>query len=46
EHLEGLTPEAEVARERLFTRMGRVARAGRRFDTRRAEAAELVGSSA
>ena len=46
EHLEGLSAEAEVARERMFTRMARVARAGRRFDSRRAEAAELVGTSA
>jgi acyl-[acyl-carrier-protein] desaturase len=40
EHLEGLSPEAEVARGRLFTRMARIAKAGRRFDSRRAEAAE------
>lgn len=53
EHLEGLSPEADLAREKLFTRMGRIARAGRRFDTRRAEAAAatpeppaLVGTSA
>ena len=35
--LEGLTPEAEEARTRLFKRMERIARAGRRFDSRRAE---------
>ncbi len=36
--LEGLTPDAEEARTRLFKRMERIARAGRRFDARRAEA--------
>jgi acyl-[acyl-carrier-protein] desaturase len=38
EHLEGLTPEAEEARTKLLKRMERIARAGRRFDSRRAEA--------
>lgn len=38
EHLEGLTPEAEEARTRLLKRMSRIARAGRRFDSRRDEA--------
>lgn len=37
EGLEGLSPEAEVAREKLITRMRRIERAGRRFSTRRAE---------
>lgn len=35
--LEGLTPEAEAAREKLLTRMARIARAGRRFAARRDE---------
>lgn len=42
EHLEGLSPEAEQARERLLKHMSRVARAGRRFSARRAEAAEAA----
>lgn len=37
EHLEGLRPEADAARHRLLTRMARIARAGRRFSSRRAE---------
>ncbi len=48
EELTGLSDEAEGARERLLTRMGRIARAGRRFDTRRAESSvregDLVGA--
>lgn len=36
--LEGLSPEAEQARERLFKQMRRIERVGRRFDSRRAEA--------
>ena len=40
EHLEGLNDEAEAARDRLFTRMARIARAGRRFASRRDEAAD------
>lgn len=40
--LEGLTPEAEEARARLVKRMERIARAGRRFDARREEAAEAA----
>ncbi len=46
ENLDGLTPEAEQARTRLLKRMERIARAGRRFDSRRAEAkaeAEAAG---
>jgi acyl-[acyl-carrier-protein] desaturase len=35
--LEGLSPEAEVARERLFKQMRRIERAGRRFGAKRAE---------
>jgi acyl-[acyl-carrier-protein] desaturase len=50
EQLTGLSEEAEAARAQLLTRMARIARAGRRFDSRRAEAAvsepELVGSPA
>ncbi len=38
EHLEGLSPEAEEARTKLLKRMERIAKAGRRFDARRAEA--------
>src|SRR4051812_13611543 len=38
--LEGLSPEAEAARTRLLKRMDRIARAGRRFSTRRDEDAE------
>jgi len=36
--LEGLSPEAEQARERLFKQMRRIERVGRRFAARRAEA--------
>jgi acyl-[acyl-carrier-protein] desaturase len=36
--LEGLSPDAERARERLLTRMDRIARAGRRMQRRRQEA--------
>lgn len=44
--LEGLSPEAEEARTRLFKRMDRIARAGRRFSSRREEQAEteLIGA--
>ena len=51
EQLDGLSPEAETARDKLVTRMSRIARAGRRFDNRRAEAnaadtaSELVGTA-
>jgi acyl-[acyl-carrier-protein] desaturase len=38
EHLEGLSAEAEEARTRLLKRMERIAKVGRRFDARRAEA--------
>ncbi|HMS88755.1 MAG TPA: acyl-ACP desaturase [Acidimicrobiales bacterium] len=38
EHLEGLSPEAEEARTKMLKRMERIAKAGRRFDPRRAEA--------
>jgi acyl-[acyl-carrier-protein] desaturase len=38
--LEGLTPEAETARNRLFKFLARVDKAGRRFSERRAERAE------
>jgi len=45
--LEGLSPEAEIARARLIKRMDRIARAGRRFGSRRDEQAEeLVSASA
>jgi len=44
EHLEGLTPEAEKARKDLLKRMERIARAGRRFGTKRDEQAELVSA--
>lgn len=37
EQLEGLSDEAEVARERLVKRMERIARAGRRFASKRGE---------
>lgn len=39
EALEGLSPEAEQARAKLLKRMERIARAGRRFTSRRDEAA-------
>ena len=35
DQLEGLSPEAEEARTRMFKRMDRIARAGRRFSARR-----------
>jgi acyl-[acyl-carrier-protein] desaturase len=38
EHLEGLSAEAEEARTKLLKRMERIAKVGRRFDARRAEA--------
>lgn len=38
EHLEGLSPEAEAARAKLMKRLERIARAGRRFTSRRDEA--------
>ncbi|HRW38768.1 MAG: acyl-ACP desaturase [Acidimicrobiales bacterium] len=47
--IEGLNDEAEAARARLFKRMERIARAGRRFSSRRAEvidASEPVGAGA
>jgi acyl-[acyl-carrier-protein] desaturase len=40
EEIQGLSPEAEAARDKLLTRMSRIARAGRRFDSRRAEGAD------
>ena len=47
EHITGLTDEAEAARTRMLKRMSRIARAGRRFDTRRAEsAAQALATSA
>jgi hypothetical protein len=42
ESLEGLTPEAEVARGALVKRIGRIGKAGRRFAARRDEASELA----
>lgn len=39
ESLEGLSPEAEEARTRLIKQMGRIARVGRRFAAKQAEAA-------
>ncbi|MEO6989753.1 MAG: acyl-ACP desaturase [Aquihabitans sp.] len=38
ESLEGLNPEAEEARTRLIKQMGRIARVGRRFTAKQAEA--------
>ena len=47
ENLTGLSDEAEAARTRMLKRMSRIARAGKRFDTRRAEAAaEALAASA
>lgn len=46
ESLEGLTPEAEDARARMVKQMGRIARVGRRFAAKQAEAtakAEAAG---
>jgi hypothetical protein len=45
--LEGLTPEAEKARDSLVTRIGRIGKAGRRMATRWAEQAavpDMVGA--
>jgi acyl-[acyl-carrier-protein] desaturase len=42
ETLEGLTPEAEVARAALVKRIGRIGKAGKRFAARRDEARELA----
>jgi acyl-[acyl-carrier-protein] desaturase len=39
ESLEGLSPEAEQARESLMKRINRIGKAGRRFAERRAEKA-------
>lgn len=47
EGLEGLSPEAEIARGKLVKRMDRIARVGRRFTAKRDEAAaepELVSA--
>jgi acyl-[acyl-carrier-protein] desaturase len=44
--LEGLTPEAEVARDRLFKFLTRVEKAGRRFSERRAERTEQALATA
>jgi len=46
DQLEGLTPEAEQARAKLMKRMDRIARAGRRFGTQRAEAAAAESATA
>jgi acyl-[acyl-carrier-protein] desaturase len=43
DRLEGLSPEAEESRARLLKRMERIARAGRRFSTRRDEELVSVG---
>lgn len=40
--LEGLSPEAEAARERLFKQMRRIERVGRRFTARRSEVLAAV----
>jgi acyl-[acyl-carrier-protein] desaturase len=45
EHLEGLTPEAERARERVLTHIGKVRRAGRRMTARREEREERLQRS-
>ena len=47
EAIEGLTPEAEKARDATIVRIDRIARAGRRFASRRAEAdaEELIAVS-
>jgi acyl-[acyl-carrier-protein] desaturase len=47
EAIEGLTPEAEKARDATIVRINRIARAGRRFASRRAEAdaEELIAVS-
>jgi acyl-[acyl-carrier-protein] desaturase len=42
--LEGLTPEAEEARDRIVRHVERVGRAGRRLAARRAEREQLVGA--
>ncbi|MCU1351429.1 MAG: desA [Acidimicrobiales bacterium] len=44
EHLEGLTREAEQARDATLTRIGRIAKAGRRFASRRDERRALIAS--
>ena len=41
EGIEGLDDEAEKARERVIKRMSRIARAGKRFSSRRAEADQV-----
>lgn len=46
ESLEGLSPEAEQARERMLKQMRRIERAGRRFASRRDEAAEAAAATA
>ena len=46
EALEGLSPEADQARAKLLKRMERIARAGRRFDSRRAEAQQANAETA
>jgi len=46
ESIEGLDAEAEAARTRLVTRMARIARAGKRFASRRDDARELVDAPA
>jgi acyl-[acyl-carrier-protein] desaturase len=42
DQIEGLNPEAEAARTKLLKRMERIDKAGRRFASRRAEAAETA----
>jgi len=44
EHLQGLDAEAEAARDRLVTRMGRIARAGHRFDDRRPDGRDAAAA--
>jgi acyl-[acyl-carrier-protein] desaturase len=46
ESLDGLTPEAEQARDDVVTRIDRIGRAGRRFADRRAEKASSATSAA
>ncbi len=46
EHLEGLTPEAEVAREQLLTYIERIGKAAARSDRRRERVAEKVSADA
>ena len=46
ESLEGLTPEAEIARERIMRHLGRLAKVVARYNNRKAEMAEKVSAGA